>query len=77
MKKLVAGLVLTAIIGVSNAQAYPDYHTGYRHGKNDAYQNVATTLFAVGAIVIVGTMFYRLNEESHWGVNNKGLTYKF
>lgn len=91
MKKIITGAILATTIGT--AQAVPAinqinyslpsynhaYNTGYRHGKNTAYQNVATTFFVVGAIAIAGVIVYHLGEEksSRWDVNDKGVVYRF
>ena len=91
MKKIIAGIALATTIGT--AQAVPainqlnpvhphyshNYSVGYNHGKHTAYQNVATTLFVVGAIAIAGVVIYHLGEEngSRWGISENGLTYKF
>lgn len=91
MKKLVSVLALATSISTADALAVPNYigvprpapnyqyEVGYRHGKNDGYHNVATTLFVVGAIAIAGVVIYHLGEEngSRWGVSENGLTYKF
>lgn len=88
MKKIIAGIALATTIGTANAtpaihQLNPrptynhTYSAAYHHGKHDAYQNVAQTLFVVGAVAIAGVVVYHLGEESRWGVNQKGLTYKF
>lgn len=89
MKKLIAGIALATTIGT--AQAVPaihgiapanpthnyNYNVAYHQGKNAAYQNVATTLFVVGAIAIAGVVVYHLGENSRWGVSENGLSYKF
>ena len=89
MKKLIAGLALATTIGTAQAvpsihqinQSHPSYNyaynTGYRHGKNDGYHNVATTLFVVGAIAIAGVVVYHLGQESRWTANDKGVVYRF
>lgn len=88
MKKLIAGIALATTIGTANAtpaihQLNPrptynhTYSAAYHHGKHDAYQNVATTLFVVGAIAIVGVAVYNLGEESRWTANDKGVVYRF
>lgn len=89
MKKIIAGITLATTLGTANAMptihqlnpVQPTYnHTysaAYHHGKNQAYQNVAHTLFAVGAIAIVGVVVYNLGQESRWGVSENGLSYKF
>ena len=89
MKKLIAGIALATTIGT--AQAVPaihgiapvhptynyNYNVAYHQGKNAAYQNVATTLFVVGAIAIAGVVVYHLGEESRWTANDKGVVYRF
>lgn len=91
MKKLVSVLALATTISTANAmptvnQLNPihphynyNYSVGYNHGKHTAYQNVATTLFVVGAIAIAGVVIYHLGEEksSRWDVNDKGVVYRF
>lgn len=91
MKKIISAVALATTIGTAQAvptinqinYSHPSYNhaynTGYRHGKNTAYQNVATTLFVVGAIAITGVIVYHLGEEksSRWDVNDKGVVYRF
>lgn len=89
MKKALFGLALATTIGTAQAapaihqinQPHPSYNyaynTAYHRGKNDAYHNVATTLFVVGAIAIAGVVVYHLGENSRWGVNERGVTYAF
>lgn len=89
MKNLIAGIALATTIGTANAmptlhqinQTQPSYNyaynTAYHRGKNDAYHNVATTLFVVGAIAIAGVVVYHLGEESRWTANDKGVVYRF
>lgn len=89
MKKIISAVALATTISTANAMAVPryigaqhavsnyQYHTGYRHGKDDAYAHVARTLFVAGAIVIAGTLIYHLGEGSNWTANEKGIVYKF
>lgn len=91
MKKIISAVALATSISTANAMAtvnqpnpiHPHYNhnysVGYNHGKHTAYQNVATTLFVVGAIAIAGVVIYHLGEDngSRWGVSENGLTYKF
>lgn len=89
MKKLIAGIALATTIGTANAvpaihgltPAHTthnyNYSVAYHQGKNAAYQNVATTLFVVGAIAIAGVVVYHLGEESRWTANDKGVVYRF
>lgn len=53
------------------------YNNGYNQGKRDAYNNVARTVFIVGAVVIVGTIIYELGKESRWTTNENGFSYRF
>lgn len=53
------------------------YNTGYRHGKNAAYHNVATTLVTLGAIIIAGIVIYDLGEQSRWTMGEHGVGYRF
>ena len=90
MKKLISTFALSATL-TTHAIAMPTFHytgrpdsiasasydVGYRKGKNAAYQNVATTLFVVGAIAIAGVVVYHLGEESRWTANDKGVVYRF
>lgn len=88
MKKIL--IALTVAFSISAAHAMPtitnahpipvhnyNHNIAYNHGKNDAYHNVATTLFVVGAVAIAGVIVYRLGEESRWAANEKGIVYKF
>ena len=89
MKKALIGTLLATTIGTANATPAihspnpmrPSYNhgysMGYRQGKNDAYNHVATTAFVVGVAVIAGVVIYHLSEDSRWGVNEKGVTYRF
>lgn len=90
MKKIISAVALAASISTADALAVPNYigvprpapnyqyEVGYRHGKNDAYHNVATTLFVVGAIAIAGVVVYHLGENSRLGFNDEGqVTYRF
>ena len=89
MKKILFGLALATTVSTANAMptlnytntvrpAY-NYNTAYHAGKNDAYQNVATTLFVLGAAVVVGIVIYELGQESgsRWGLSENGVSYKF
>ena len=89
MKKIL--IALTVVFSMSAAHAVPAitqmnatrpannsaYSVGYHHGKSDAYNNTARTLFIVGAVVIAGVVVYHLGQESRWGVSENGLSYKF
>lgn len=89
MKKLLTATLLATTIGTANAvpvvtqanmtQSLSNnaYHVGYHHGKSDAYNNTARTLFVVGAVAIAGVLIYHLGENSRWGVNEHGVAYKF
>lgn len=91
MKKLLLGLTLATVIGAANATPstmlvggmLPQttiHHTyDYHKGKSDAYNNVARTLFVVGAVAVVGIIIYELGQDSNsrWGVSENGLTYAF
>lgn len=89
MKKALFGLALATTIGTASAmptlnQTNPvhttyNYNSAYYHGKNDAYQNVATTLFVVGVIVVAGIVAYELGEQngSRWGLGENGVSYAF
>lgn len=73
-----AAHAMPTIIGAHPTPAHNyNYNIAYNHGKNDAYHNVATTLFVVGAVAIAGVIVYRLGEESRWTANEKGIVYKF
>ena len=87
MKKLLI-LLLSLITFNANALVVPTttqtpmpvqrtYNNGYNQGKRDAYNNVARTVFIVGAVVIVGTIIYELGKESRWTTNENGITYRF
>lgn len=89
MKKIL--IALTVTFSMSAAHAVPaihgiapvhptynyNYNVAYHQGKNAAYQNVATTLFVVGAVAIAGVIIYRLGEESRWTANQNGIVYRF
>lgn len=89
MKKLISAVALAATISTANAMPAihtnnpgplphnAGYDTGYRHGKDDAYNHVARTLFVAGAIVIAGTLIYHFSQDSNWTANEKGIVYKF
>lgn len=86
MKKLLVALTIAVCATSANAvpRAMPVNHrpytlapNDYNRGKNDAYQNVATTLFVVGAVAIAGVIIYRLGEESRWTANQNGIVYRF
>lgn len=88
MKKILIALTVASSMSAAHAvpamaRAHPtpahnyNYNIAYNHGKNDAYHNVATTLFVVGAVAIAGVIVYRLGEESRWTANEKGIVYKF
>ena len=86
MKKLLVAMLL----GINSAQAMPVLHTstpavradssydvGYRHGKNDALHAVATTVVVGGILIAAGIIIYQYNEQSRWGVSERGVTYAF
>lgn len=89
MKKLLSTALLATTI--SNAYGVPvytatprpiynsQYDIGYRHGKNTAYHNVATAIVAVGIVTFIGLAIYQYQEQNQtrWGVNDKGVVYKF
>ena len=82
MKKLVSILASAIILSVTNATASPhpapsiSYDVGYRHGKNDAYHTVATVAVVTGILVAAGIVIYKASD-SRWGVNDKGVVYRF
>lgn len=86
MKKLLVAM----LIGVSSAQAMPtnhvsapvvvskgSYDTGYRHGHNDALHTVATTVVVAGIVLAAVAIVYQYNEQSRWGLSERGVTYAF
>lgn len=87
MKKLLFALLLVTAtqaapalsignyVGVTGHET--PYHAGYRHGKHDAYSNVARTVVIVGFAVIVGVAIYHLGKESRWTTNENGIAYRF
>ena len=89
MKKLLTATVLATTIGTANAipainhistprPTYSSgYHTGYRHGREDAINDVAKTAVEVGTAVIAGIIIYQLAKESNWTATEKGVTYRF
>ena len=89
MKKILFGLALATTVSTANAmptlnQTNPvvptyNYNTAYHAGKQDAYQNVATTLFVLGAAVVVGIVVYELGQESgsRWGLSENGVVWRF
>lgn len=82
MKKLVSILASAIILSVTNAMASPRptpataYDIGYRHGKNDAFHTVATVAVVTGILVAAGIVIYKASD-SRWGVNDKGVVYRF
>lgn len=89
MKKTLIALTLALTIGNANAlptlieptDPQPTHNTGYdigyRHGKNDAYNNVARTLVITGIVIAAGIVIYNAGQESRWTANEKGIVYKF
>lgn len=91
MKKLLIATILSAttifaanaipaITPANTTQSLSNnaYHVGYHHGKSDAYNNTARTLFVVGAVAIAGVLIYHLGEDSRWGFTNDGqVAYRF
>lgn len=75
MKKLIAALTIALSIGT--ASAHPMYDMGYRHGKSDAYHRVATTVVVAGIAIIAGVAIYEWGYQSRWGMNDKGVVYRF
>lgn len=53
------------------------YNVGYRHGKHDAYNNVARTVVFLGVATIAGIIIYQAGKESRWTTNEKGVVYRF
>lgn len=53
------------------------YNSGYHNGKEDAYRNVAKTVFITAVVVVAGTMIYHLGKESRWTANESGVVYRF
>ena len=91
MKELIAGIAMAVIASTANAMptltrpvsVQPshdyNYNAAYNAGKDDAYQNVATTLFVLGAAVVVGIVVYELGQESgsRWGLSENGVVWRF
>lgn len=86
MKKLLVALTIAVCATSANAvpRAMPVNHApyyqstiSYNRGKNDAYNNVARTLFVVGAVAIAGVIIYHYGQESRWTTNEKGVVYRF
>lgn len=88
MKKIVSVLALATTISTANAMptlhytgrphAAPStsYDVGYRHGKNDAFHTVATVAVVTGILVAAGIVIYKASD-SRWGMNDKGVVYRF
>lgn len=89
MKKLLVALTIALTAPVANAtpsmvrpRPVPTYNNsgynvGYRHGKNDAYHNVARTLVITGIVIAAGIVIYHAGQESRWTANEKGVVYRF
>lgn len=88
MKKIISAVALATSISTANAMAIPSYigtprptpatsyDIGYRHGKNDAFHTVATVAVVTGILVAAGIVIYKASD-SRWGVNDKGVVYRF
>lgn len=88
MKKIISAVALATSISTANAMAIPSYigtprptpatsyDVGYRHGKNDAFHTVATVAVVTGILVAAGIVIYKASD-SRWGVNDKGVVYRF
>lgn len=92
MKKLLTAIVLITTITSAHAlptvipagHAVPPssayqagYNSGYDNGKQDAYHNVAKTVFITAVVVVAGTIIYQLGKESRWTANESGVVYRF
>lgn len=63
---------------IQNPNQYQSaYNSGYHNGKEDAYRNVAKTVFITAVVVVAGTMIYHLGKESRWTANESGVVYRF
>lgn len=61
----------------SNGTAYQNgYNTGYKRGKDHAYNNVAKTVAFVGVAVVAGVIIYHL-ANPRWTTNENGVVYRF
>lgn len=88
IKKIISAVALATSISTANAMAVPSYigtphiapttpyNVGYRHGKNDAFHTVATVAVVTGFLVAAGIVIYNASY-SRWGVNDKGVVYRF
>lgn len=92
MKKLLTATILATTITSAHAlqivipsghvvpqsSAYQaGYNSGYDNGKQDAYHNVAKTVFITAVVVVAGTIIYQLGKESRWTANESGVVYRF
>lgn len=90
MKKIFTTALLATIIGNANAMPVTvqanmtrpanntPYNIGYSHGRHDAYQKTAQTLFLIGTVAIAGIIIYNLGENSRWGFTDDGqVRYRF
>lgn len=89
MKKILVALTIALSIGTAEAMPIMTspttptpthnngYSVGYRHGKNDAYNNVARTAVVVGLVAVAAVIIYHAGEQSRWTANDKGVVYKF
>lgn len=80
MKRLLVSIALalaaTNAVATNHPSYVPNYEAGYRHGKNDAYHTVATTIVVVGIIAFVGLAIYEASDN-RWGIGENGVTYRF
>lgn len=85
MKKLLTAIALSTCFATANAATAPVHpippqpspRSEYAHGKSDAYNNVARTLFVVGIVAMAGVIIYHYGQESRWTTNENGIVYRF
>lgn len=85
MKKLLTAVIIAtsctnanALASIRHTHTYQNsYNIGYNAGKNHAYNNVMKTVAIVWVATVAGIIIYHAGQESRWGANENGITYRF
>ncbi len=69
---------LSSIRNIPMHNHYSSYDSGYRAGKNHAYNNVARTVAIVGIATVAAVIIYQAGKDSRWTMTDEGnIGYRF